>query len=454
MRALFNGAEAFNQPIGSWDTSKVSDMTETFFYAVAFNQDISGWDTSQVTRMHRTFNMAYVFNHDIGSWDTSLVTDMSYMFDKAYAFNYNIFSWTGTAATTSQTNMFLDASAFQAKFTCTDADDGPATSCQIPLKSYGASPAADKLPLGMCEGDCDDDSECAGNLACFERSGWKMVPGCSTTGTENRDYCYDPLFPMSTKCDVLYEADSPSLPTLQAATVNFPSDEAMFGVDYAYHVYAEVTVGSGSSIPSYEAVYMLGSHPGGGGGTTSCGSWLGGLYKGKPSIGSRCNYGTSAPDVGDSTITAATALTRGQKYTIEWMYKPTSPRRAQIKVDGVVVVDARNVYFDIASTSATEYLTIGSKYHNQYSTTDYAQFLGSIHTVKVKLCGTGVLKDQGASPTAANKPLALCEGNCGSDSDCTGNLVCFQRDGDVSVPGCTGTAVTGRNYCIMPAYAG
>jgi len=385
------------------------------------------------------------------------VTTMMFMFNSASAFSHVISSWTGTAAITAQTGMFSGATAFQDKFTCTDAITGPATSCQIPLVSYGGSPAANKLPLGMCEGDCDDDSECAGNLACFERDGLKMVPGCEGTGgtsSTDLDFCYDPLFPLSTKCDVLYEADSPSLPTLQAATVNFPSDEAMFGVDYAYHVYAEVTVGSGSSFPSYEAVYMLGSTPSGGGGTTSCGSWLGGLYYGKPSIGSRCNYGASAPDVGDSTITAATALTRGQNYTIEWMYKPTSPRRAQIKVDGVVVVDARNVYFDIASNSATEYLTIGSKYHDQYSTTSYAEFLGSIHTVKVKLCGTGVLKDQGAAPSAANMPLALCEGNCGSDNDCMGNLVCFQRDGDVSVPGCTGTAVTDHDYCISPAYAG
>ena len=54
-----------------------------------------------------------MFNQDIGSWNTAEVTDMIAMFSSASAFNQDISSWTGTAATTAQTNMFLDASAFQ-----------------------------------------------------------------------------------------------------------------------------------------------------------------------------------------------------------------------------------------------------------------------------------------------------------------------------------------------------
>ena len=51
------------------------------------------------------------------------------MFYKASAFNHDISSWTGYAATTAQTEMFLDATAFQAKFTCTNAVTGPPNSC-------------------------------------------------------------------------------------------------------------------------------------------------------------------------------------------------------------------------------------------------------------------------------------------------------------------------------------
>ena len=64
---------------------------------------------------------------------------MQYMFGYASAFNHDISSWTGTAATSAQTNMFSGASAFQAKFTCTNAVTGPANSCVGPSPIPDAS---------------------------------------------------------------------------------------------------------------------------------------------------------------------------------------------------------------------------------------------------------------------------------------------------------------------------
>ena len=45
-------------------------------------------------------------------------------------------------------------------------------------------------------------------------------------------------------------------------------------------------------------------------------------------------------------------------------------------------------------------------------------------------------------------PLGLCEGNCRSDEQCEGDLVCFERKGFVAVPGCDGQGKKGRNYCV------
>ena len=43
---------------------------------------------------------------------------------------------------------------------------------------------------GLCEGDCDYDSDCDVGLRCFQRDGYESVPGCSGSGQSGWDYCY------------------------------------------------------------------------------------------------------------------------------------------------------------------------------------------------------------------------------------------------------------------------
>ena len=72
-----------------------------------------------------------------------------------------------------------------------------------PLEWIGGNPAAGSL--GNCQGDCDDDNTCSGDLICWQRVNGDTdpIPGCSgdlvAIDTANNDpgtdYCYDPTGP-------------------------------------------------------------------------------------------------------------------------------------------------------------------------------------------------------------------------------------------------------------------
>ena len=124
------GYQGFNADITRWDTSGLKTMQAMFENTQSFQQDIGVWDTSGVTNMWATFKNS-AFNRDISGWNTSSVTVMKAMFLDNTAFNQDISSWNGTAAETVQNRMFEGATAFQAKFSCTNIETGPVNSCEL-----------------------------------------------------------------------------------------------------------------------------------------------------------------------------------------------------------------------------------------------------------------------------------------------------------------------------------
>jgi len=53
----------------------------------------------------------------------------------------------------------------------------------------------DATNLGLCQGDCDSDSDCLGSLICFQNNAYDIPPGCiassnSSLNVTSYDYCY------------------------------------------------------------------------------------------------------------------------------------------------------------------------------------------------------------------------------------------------------------------------
>ena len=59
----------------------------------------------------------------------------------------------------------------------------------IPIVDHGATPPNSKIPLVLCEGDCDEDSDCAPGLVCKQRNPGDDVPGCTGDFSSASDFC-------------------------------------------------------------------------------------------------------------------------------------------------------------------------------------------------------------------------------------------------------------------------
>jgi len=110
-------------------------MHAMFFDATSFNQNINTWNVLQVTDMTNMFRNAVSFNEYIGNWKTSSVTAMEFMFHNALSFSKDVSTWDDSNAQTDM--MFFLAPAFTEKFSCSNRDSGPPSSCS-PMASVDA----------------------------------------------------------------------------------------------------------------------------------------------------------------------------------------------------------------------------------------------------------------------------------------------------------------------------
>eukprot|EP00980_Cylindrotheca_fusiformis_P016491 scaffold4914_cov108-Cylindrotheca_fusiformis.AAC.3 len=187
----------------------------------------------------------------------------------------------------------------------------------------------DVYPLGLCEGDCDDDADCQDGLICDQRDGVVPVLGCIGVGGSGWDYCTTEI---STE-----------------GVLNFVGD---YEKDY------------------YELLECQGDCD----------------WDSDCDVGLVCDF----RDSGDGGVV------------------PGCVGNAESFGNG-------NYDFCIQRPSP-DYLTI--------------------------------LGDEGKAEE--NFPLPACSADCDDDEDCQAGLICFERSGNQTVPGCVGPGDEGYDYCIVP----
>ena len=130
-----------NSGINNWDTSKVTNMYSIFAFS-AFNQPIGNWNTSAITQMGRAFFVNTQFNQPIGTWNTSAVTNMNEMFSSALSFDQNIANWVTTALTACPPVNFATNSPI-----ATQSAKLPTFICAAPVANFTGSPTSGTIPL-------------------------------------------------------------------------------------------------------------------------------------------------------------------------------------------------------------------------------------------------------------------------------------------------------------------
>jgi len=227
---------------------------------------------------------------------------------------------------------------------------------QLVLMGNNGSPS-NAFPLQACQGDCDNDSDCAGSLKCFQRDGREEVPGCIGKGQRKSDYCYDdsaPDTPAPTATPVTSSpTEAPVTPVTSSPTASPISDTTLF-------------IAGDNGTPSN--AFPLGKCEGDCDGDSDCSGNL------------KCF---------ERSGTEAVPGCEGSG------------------------VSAKDYCFEVPEGYLWE------------------------------------MGNDGVPETAF--PLGLCQGDCDSHDECQEGLYCMQRSADEEVPGCTGTAIYGTDYCVAPA---
>jgi len=325
------------------------------------------------------------------------------------------------------------------------------------LEDLGWYISANDLPLDECQGDCDSDDECDGDLVCYQSDYGDTVPGCSGTASNNYQYCYS-----GTPYPTLY-------PTTHSPTKATDVEIEELG----WGSYADGTLGhcQGDCDDDDECqdglICFHDDLPPG--------------CKGTPSSSYDFCYDPLWAS-NDTFSPTSNPTTHPTPQPIDWTPGPTTNPTGQPTMEGYKALKnfgwspATPLYecegdcdndgdcdgqllcqHDESPIGCQGDYESGMDYcYNPYwpdtfpPTTDPTTAAPSVDPTPFPTMVDAVtLVFRDWSPYGT---LGECIGDCDDDDDCRGTMKCFQNSGYDLPPGCKGNVTSGADYCVKSDY--
>ena len=160
--------------IGTWDVSRVTDMTG-LFQNTSFNENINDWQVGQVTNFSSMFAGAEQFNQPLNKW--SIKTESLYgMFKGAKSFNQDIRGWELPNVSNAAYGFLVNGTAFTYDLSVWCLDEVPEAVAFAEGSPIGDQP--DKQPRwsgSSCKAELPDVVQCS-DLNGVEGGEW---PNCT-----------------------------------------------------------------------------------------------------------------------------------------------------------------------------------------------------------------------------------------------------------------------------------
>lgn len=341
-------------------------------------------------------------------------------------------------------------------------------------------------PLGTCEGECFYDTDCEGELKCLERDGNEPVPGCTETTSADQNYgvnfCYDPneeIIEGGTEqtASSWYDEDVELINTYTTASA---SKARMAGV-VTYEDWLNKWSGTSAQavdVGQFNVVNDLNSNPSGPlqmcegdcdhsfecAGDLICYQRFGNeevpgctgsaLYQYDfcydPNLANN-NSPVNPPVSGAGGETWETPL----KYLVGKGDEPPGKlKKCEGDCDNDSECDVSLVCFqryaneEIPGCIGDELYMYGADFcYDPSDGNGSSPVSAPVQPPDDSYPGSNMLVEVGD----VSQGLGRCEGDCGSDDDCIGTMVCYKRDGTLTlVPGCFGIGGEGKDFCIDP----